>query len=74
MTTHAPTPGTETKVQAATASGAVIAAAILTFLSTAEATRLLDGLPDWATVLLGVLVAAAGTWAAGYWAPHSPRP
>lgn len=64
----------EAKTKASTISATAIAGVILTILSTIEGDQLVEGLPDWVSVLIGMIIAALGTFAAGYNAPHTARP
>ena len=50
---------------------ALIITGLPSILSNAE---IVQGLPDWVVILLGVIVSGGGTFAAGYSAPHQERP
>jgi uncharacterized membrane protein YccC len=64
----------EKKVTASTVTAGGILALILAVLSVVENDQLVEGLPDWVSVLVGTIVAAGGTYLAGHQAPHTPRP
>lgn len=70
---QAQTAPVEKKVKASTISAGAIVALITLVLSVIENDQLVEGLPDWVSVLIATLISAGGTFAAGHQAPHTAR-
>lgn len=67
-------PPTEKKVTAATFTATSVVGLLVAVLSLVEGDQLVEGLPDWVSVLVAMLISAGGTFLAGRSAPHTPRP
>lgn len=67
-------PPIEKKVTASTTAATGLVGMLVAVLALVEGDQLMEGLPDWVSVLLAMLIAAGGTFLAGKSAPHTARP